>query len=95
VLKHRTGQDGEGRARVRACELPHRLFQRIQGGLADRGGLQRPSQQPRLGLGSQLQAGRFVAEQLGSGPDERPGQQVAVEVAGLLVVVNPAAGQGD
>jgi hypothetical protein len=71
-----------------AGELPHRLLQRLQGGLADRGGLQRPGQ-PRLGLGRQLQAGRLVAEQLRSGPPEGPGEQVAVEGAGLLVVVDP------
>jgi hypothetical protein len=41
----------------------------------------------RLGLGRQLQPGRLVAEQLRPGPAEGPGEQVAVEVAGLLVVV--------
>jgi hypothetical protein len=45
--------------------------------------------QPRLGLGRQLQAGRLVAEQLRLGPAEGPAEQLAVEGAGLLVVVDP------
>jgi hypothetical protein len=95
VLEHRPGKDPRRRARIGAGELPYRLLQRSDTGLADRGGLKRPSQAPRLRVGGQLRAHALVAEQLGAGLPERSGQQVAVEVVRLLVVVHPAADERD